>query len=53
MSKTAQRILARYEKGYVTDEQLKRYLELGAITEEEYQTIYESRHTPANEVKDE
>lgn len=44
MSKKAEWVKKRYEKGYVTDEQLKRYLELGAITQEEYQIIYESKH---------
>ena len=44
MSKTAQRIMTRYEKGYVTDEQLLRYLELGAITQEEYDIIYATKH---------
>ncbi len=29
----------RYEKGYCTKAQLKRYVELGAITEEEYEEI--------------
>lgn len=44
MSKKAEWIMKRYEKCYVTDEQLLRYLELGAITQEEYQIIYESKH---------
>lgn len=44
MSKKANQILTRYEKGYVTDAQLLRYKELGAITEEEYVKIYETKH---------
>ena len=44
MSKKAKQILTRYEKGYVTDTQLLRYLELGAITQEEYDTIYATKH---------
>ena len=34
-----EKILERYRKGYVTDEQLERYAQLGAITEEQRQTI--------------
>lgn len=44
MSKKAETIKARYEKGYVTDIQLQRYLELGVITQEEYDEIYNVRH---------
>ena len=44
MSGKASKIKSRYEKGYVTDEQLKRYLELGAITEAEYDEIYATKH---------
>ena len=44
MSKKATSIMKRYEKGYVTDEQLQRYLDLGVITDEEYHTIYEGKH---------
>ena len=44
MSKKANQILTRYEKGYVTDAQLMRYKELGAITEEEYNIIYATKH---------
>lgn len=44
MSKKARQIMTRYEKGYVTDEQLEKYLELGAISQEEYDTIYSSKH---------
>ena len=45
MSEKAQKIMERYEKSYVTDAQLKRYLELGAITQEEYDTIYATKHS--------
>ena len=34
-----EKILERYRKGYVTDEQLEEYTRLGAITEEQRQTI--------------
>lgn len=44
MSKKATSIMKRYEKGYVTEEQLQRYLDLGAITDEEYRAIYEGKH---------
>ena len=52
MSKKAEQVKTRYEKGYVRDDQLKRYLELGAITQEEYDEIYAIRHqydTPVEE----
>ena len=45
MSKKAEWIMKRYEKYYVTDKQLKHYLELGAITQEEYNAIYAIRHS--------
>ena len=44
MSKKAERIMERYAKGYVTDAQLLRYKELEAINEEEYNTIYATKH---------
>lgn len=44
MSKKAETIKTRYEKGYVTDVQLQRYMELGVITQEEYDEIYNVRH---------
>ena len=44
MSKKAEQVKTRYEKGYVRDDQLKRYLELGAITQEEYDEIYAIKH---------
>ena len=44
MSKKAETILKRYKKGYVTDEQLLRYMELGAITQDEYCAIYATKH---------
>lgn len=34
-----EKILERYRKGYVTDEQLEEYTRLGAITEEQRKTI--------------
>ena len=36
--------MSRYEKGYVTDTQLTRYMELGVITAEEHEEIYNPRH---------
>ena len=45
MSKKAEWIIKKKKKCYVTDEQLKRYLELGAITQEEYNAIYVIRHS--------
>lgn len=53
MSKKAEQILIRYEKGYVTDNQLGRYLELGAITQEEYDAIYATKHPVDGEDRDE
>ena len=44
MSEKAEKIMQRYIKFYVTDAQLKKYLELGVITQEEYNTIYATRH---------
>lgn len=49
MSRKAEQIRERYLKGYVTEEQLLRYKELGVITEEEYQMIYDERHPEPNE----
>ena len=45
MSSKAEQVKARYEKNYVRDDQLLRYLELGAITKEEYDEIYATRHS--------
>ena len=44
MSSKAKQIKSRYEKSYVTDTQLARYMELGVITAEEYEEIYNTRH---------
>lgn len=44
MSEKAKKVMERYGKGYVTDAQLLRYLELGAITQEEYNVIYATKH---------
>ena len=51
MSKKAEKILERYGKGFVTDEQLLKYLELGAITPEEYTIIYEKTHQSGDEAE--
>lgn len=45
MSEKANQILERYGKGYVTDTQLLRYLALEAITQDEYDIIYATKHT--------
>lgn len=44
MSSKAEKIKERYLLGYITEEQLIKYKELGVITEEEYQEIYEAKH---------
>ena len=49
MSKKAESIKTRYEKGYVTDAQLSKYLELGVITQEEYDDIYLTKHPVENQ----
>lgn len=43
MSKKAEQILDRYLKNYVTDEQLDKYLSVGAITKEEFEIIKASK----------
>lgn len=43
MSRKASSIKGRYAKGYVTEEQLGRYLDLGVITDEEYKNILISK----------
>ena len=52
MSKKAEQVKTRYEKGYVRDDQLKRYLELGAITQKEYDEIYAIRHPTETAVEE-
>lgn len=52
MTATVKRIMTRYQKGYVTDAQLQRYLDLGVITQEEFDIIFETRH-PKEEVVEE
>ena len=49
MSKKAESIKTRYEKGYVTDTQLSKYLEIGVITQEEYNIIYLTKHPVENQ----
>ena len=51
MSRKASNIKSRYAKGYVTEEQLGRYLDLGVITDKEYQNILTSK--PVVEEKEE
>ena len=48
MSSKAKQIKSRYEKSYVTDTQLTRYMELGVITAEEYEEIHNTRHMEDN-----
>ena len=38
-SRKYEQIKKRYDKGYITDEQLRRYVELKAITPEEFEEI--------------
>ena len=52
MNKKAEQVKTRYEKGYVRDDQLKRYLELGAITQEEYDEIYAIKHPTETAVEE-
>lgn len=40
MRNKANEVKDRYSKGYITDIQLAQYLELGAITQPEYDEIY-------------
>lgn len=49
MSIRAERIKERYQLGYVTDDQLKRYEQLGVITQEEYEEIYAMKHPAIGE----
>lgn len=49
MSSKAKKIAKRYELGYVTDEQLDRYHELGVITDAEYAEIRAIRHSGEEE----
>lgn len=39
-----EKIKERYEKNYITDTQLARFLELGVITQEQYDTLYAEKH---------
>ncbi len=44
MTPKAEQIKNRYVLGYVTDEQLLRYFQLGVITQAEYDEIYALKH---------
>lgn len=48
MSAKATKIMERYMKNYVTDTQLKKYSELGVITQDEYDYIYAEKHPSAS-----
>lgn len=47
MTPKAEKIKERYLMGYVTDEQLLRYKELGVLTQTEYDEIYALKHGEA------
>lgn len=44
MSAKAEKIKDRYLMGYVTDEQLLRYKDLGVLTQAEYDEIYATKN---------
>ena len=44
MTPKAEKIKERYLMGYVTDEQLLRYFQLGVLTQAEYDEIYALKH---------
>ena len=44
MTPKAEQIKNRYILGYVTDEQLSRYKDLGVLTQAEYDEIYALKH---------
>lgn len=44
ISAKAEKIMKRYLNSYVTDTQLLRYLELGVITQDEYDYIYATKY---------
>lgn len=44
LSKKGKQIYDRFQKGYVTIQQLGRYYELGAINEDEYEFILNSHY---------
>ena len=37
-------IWRRYQQGFIRDDQLRRYWELGCITDEQYITIYQTKY---------
>lgn len=41
---TYERIKERYLKNYITDAQLIRFKDLGVITKEQYDELYEMKH---------
>lgn len=43
-------VLQRYQKGYVREDQLERYVALGVLTREQAQTIRASKEIGRNEV---
>ena len=38
-------ILKRYQQGFIRDDQLRRYWELGCITDEQYIYIYQTKYS--------
>ena len=46
------KIKSRYDKGYIRIDQLKRYVELGIITQEQYETICGKEYLKGDENAD-
>ena len=47
---TYERIKERYLKNYITDAQLIRFKDLGGITQEQYDELYEMKHPAETEI---
>ena len=47
---TYERIKERYIKNYITDAQLIRFKDLGVITQEQYDELYEMKHPAETEI---
>ena len=47
---TYERIKERYMKNYITDSQLGRFKDLGVITQEQYDELYEMKHPAETEM---
>lgn len=46
---TYERIKERYLKNYITDSQLERFKALGVIAQEQYDELYEMKHSTDTE----